>query len=46
VRADVHWSGQSPPGSLADASMTFADDTLHLSAPGYDGAVDVKQGRA
>ena len=26
--------------------MTFADGTLHLAAPGYDGAVDVKQGRA
>ena len=43
--ADVHWSGYSHPGSLADASMTFADGTLHLSAPDYDGAVDVKRGR-
>ena len=37
--ADVHWSGRSHPGYLADASMTFADDTLHLAAPGYDGAL-------
>ena len=44
--ADVHWSGHSHPGSLADACMTFAAGALHLTAPGYDGAVDVKQGRA
>ena len=44
--ADVHWSGRSHSGSLADTNMTFADGTLHLAAPGYDGAVDVKQGRA
>ena len=37
--ADVHWSGRSHPGSLADASMAFADGTLHLTAPGYDGAL-------
>jgi hypothetical protein len=46
LTADVHWSGHAHDGSLADASMTFADDTLHLTAPGYDGEVDVKQGRA
>ena len=46
MRADVHWSGQPSPGYLADASMTFADGSLHLAAPGYDGAVDVKQGQA
>ncbi len=44
--ADVHWSGPSLRGSLADAGMTFADHALYLAAPGYDGAVDVKQGRA
>ena len=42
LTADVHWAGRSHSGYLADASMTFADGTLHLSAPGYDGAVDVK----
>ena len=46
LTADVHWSGRSHSGYLADASMAFADGTLHLAAPGYDGAVDVKQGRA
>ena len=46
LTADVHWSGRSHSGYLADAGMTFADGTLHLAAPGYDGAVDVKQGRA
>jgi hypothetical protein len=44
--ADVHWSDRSSPASLAVASTTFADDTLYLAAPGYDGEVDVKQGRA
>jgi hypothetical protein len=54
---DIRWSGRSYSGSLADASpvelslfhrvsMTFADETLYFNAPGYDGAVDVKQGRA
>jgi len=46
LTADVHWSGRSHAGYLADANMTFADGTLYLAAPGYDGAVDVKQGRA
>ena len=46
LTADVHWSGRSHAGYLADASMTFADGSLHLAAPGYDGAVDVKRGRA
>ena len=39
LTADVHWSGRSHPGYLADASMAFADGTLHLAAPGYDGAL-------
>jgi len=46
LTADVHWSCRSHSGYLADASMTFADGTPHLAAPGYDGAVDAKQGRA
>jgi len=46
LTADVHWAGRSHAGYLADASMAFADGTLRLTAPGYDGAVDVKQGRA
>ena len=46
LTADVHWSGRSHAGYLADASMIFADGTLHLAAPGYDGAVEVTQGRA
>ena len=46
MRVDIHWSGRSHAGSLADASMTFADGSLHLAAPGYDGAVDVRQRRA
>ena len=39
LTADVHGSGHSHAGYLADASMTFADGTLHLAAPGYDGAL-------
>ena len=39
LTADVHWAGRSPAGYLADASMTFADGTLHLAAPGCDGAL-------
>jgi len=39
LTASVHWSGRSHSGYLADASMTFADGTLYLAAPGYDGAL-------
>ena len=33
-------------GWLTSCECAIADDRLHFAAPGYDGAVDAKQGRA
>jgi len=46
LEAEVQVAGWQHAGALSEQEMRFDKGVLHFAAPGYEGMVDVKQGRA